>query len=74
MPTGNHDHLDSMYAKQRLLIEEAGRLEQARDLLEPGGENADRRYILDLQITALREESSRIEARISDVLERDLQR
>jgi hypothetical protein len=63
-----------MYAKQRLLIEEAGLLETARDLLEPSPENADRRYILDLQITALREESSRIESRISDVLERDLQR
>jgi hypothetical protein len=74
MPTGAHDHLDAMYAKQRLLIEEAGRLEAARDLLAPSAENADRRYILDLQITALREESSRIESRISDVLERDLQR
>jgi hypothetical protein len=63
-----------MYAKQRLLIAEAGRLEAARELLEPSAENADRRYILDLQITALREESSRIESRISDVLERDLQR
>jgi hypothetical protein len=54
-----------------LLSEEAARLECERDL---PGQNSDRRYILELEIVALREEASRISARIADVLERDLQR
>ena len=33
-----------------------------------------RRYILNVQIEALQEEATRLSARISDVLERDLQR
>jgi hypothetical protein len=74
MPVGAHDHLDDMYRKQSLLLEEATRLEDARDLLDPDGPDATRHYILELQITALREESTRIASRISDILERDLQR
>jgi hypothetical protein len=74
MPVGAHDHLDDMYRKQSLLLEEASRLEGARDLLDPDGPDAIRHYILELQITALREESTRIASRISDILERDLQR
>ena len=74
MPVGAHDHLDALYAKQRLLSEEATRLENERDSLASQPSEADRRYILDLEVTALREESSRISSRIADVLERDLQR
>jgi hypothetical protein len=74
MPIGAHDHLDALYAKQRLLIEEATRLENEHDALGSEGHEADRRYILDLEVTALREESTRISSRIADVLERDLQR
>jgi hypothetical protein len=54
-----------------LLSEEASRLESERDLLS---QNSDRRYILELEIVALREAATRISARIADVLERDLQR
>ena len=50
---------------------EASRLESERDLLS---QNSDGRYILEIEIVALREEASRISARIADVLERDLQR
>jgi hypothetical protein len=71
MPIGAQDHLEVLYGRQRLLSEEATRLEDERDLSE---KNSDRRYILDLEIVALREEASRISARIADVLERDLQR
>jgi hypothetical protein len=71
MPTGAHDHLNAMYGRQRLLSEEATRLEAELDL---SPENPDRCYILELEIVALREEASRISARIADVLERDLQR
>lgn len=74
MPIGAHEHLDDLYAKHRLLTEEAMRLEGVRDLLDPDGPDASRHYILELQINALREEATRITSRISDVLERDLQR
>jgi hypothetical protein len=71
MPIGAQDHLEVLYGRQRLLTGEATRLETERDLSE---KNSDRRYILDLEIVALREEATRISARIADVLERDLQR
>jgi hypothetical protein len=71
MPIGAQDHLDDLYGRQRLLTDEATRLETERDLSE---KNSGRRYILDVEIVALREEASRINARIADVLERDLQR
>ena len=74
MPIGAQDHLDKLYARQRLLTDEAMRLESERDRLDPDGAEADRHYILEIQIAALRQESSRISSRISDVLERDLQR
>jgi hypothetical protein len=74
MPIGAHDHLDQLYEKQRLLLEEAARLEAAHDLLGSDAADENRRYILKLQVTALREESTRIAARISDILELDLQR
>ncbi len=74
MPMGAQDRLDVLYAKQRVLIEEAERLESDRDRIDPEGPDADRHYILEIEIAALRQESSGISSRISDVLERDLQR
>jgi hypothetical protein len=71
MPTGTHDHLQQLYDREKLLNEEAVRLETERDTQEA---NSDRAYILDIEIVALREESTRINARIADVIERDLQR
>jgi hypothetical protein len=71
MPIGAQDHLEVLYGRQRLLSDEATRLETERDLSE---KNSDQRYILEIEIVALREEASRISARIADVLERDLQR
>jgi uncharacterized small protein (DUF1192 family) len=71
MPTGTHDHLPQLYEREALLNEEAGRLEAERETLDA---DCDRTYILGIEIAALREESTRINARIADVLERDLQR
>jgi hypothetical protein len=71
MPIGAQDHLYALYGRQQLLSEEAARLESERDVSQ---NDSDRSYILELEIIALREEASRISARIADVLERDLQR
>jgi len=71
MPIGAQDHLESLYARQRVLSAEATRLESERDTLEA---DSNRYYILEVEITALREEATRISARIADILERDLQR
>lgn len=74
MPIGAQDNLDELYAKQQLLSDAAANLEDERDRLDADGPDASRHYLLELQITALREEFSRISSRISDILERDLQR
>ena len=74
MPLAAKNNLDELYVRQRLLQDEAARLERKRDRLGPGGSNADRRYILDLEIRALLEEAARLASTISDILERDLQR
>lgn len=71
MPIGAQDHLDSLYARQRLLSAEATSLEAERDTLE---HHSNRHYILQVEIAALREEATRISARIADIIERDLQR
>jgi hypothetical protein len=71
MPTGTHDHLQQLYDRENLLNEEASRLEIERETLET---DSDQTYIIDIKIVALREESTRINARIADILERDLQR
>jgi hypothetical protein len=71
MPIGAQDHLESLYARQRVLSAEATLLETERDALE---EDSTRYYILEVEITALREEATRISARIADIIERDLQR
>ena len=73
MPLAAKNNLDELYARQRLLEAEASRLELARDESN-GGAEADRRYILDLEIRALREESTNLASTISDILDRDLQR
>jgi hypothetical protein len=71
MPTGPHEHLQQLYDREKRLNEEASRLEAERETLKT---DSDRTYILDIEIVALREESTRINARIADILERDLQR
>jgi hypothetical protein len=71
MPTGSHDHLQQLYDREKLLNEQASRLEAERETLDA---DSDRTYILNIEIIALREESTRINARIADILERDLQR
>jgi hypothetical protein len=73
MPLAANDNLDELYALHRLLQQEADVLEQRHDGLDPK-EHKDRRYVLALQIEALREEGTRLSAAISDILERDLQR
>jgi hypothetical protein len=73
VPLAANDRLDELYAVQRLVQAEVDRLQQEHDgLHEPPGRL--RRYILNVQIEALQEEATRLSARISDVLERDLQR
>jgi hypothetical protein len=74
MPLAANNNLDELYARQRLLQDEAARLERERDRLDLSGSDADRRYILDLESRALLEEATRIGSSISDILERDLQR
>jgi hypothetical protein len=74
MPLGATKSLDAIYARQRLLQEEAARLEQERDLLGTQGPDADRRYILDIESRALQEEAAKLGSSISDILDRDLQR
>ena len=74
MPIGAQDNLERLYAIQRMLADEAARLETASEALATEGSDADRRYILRIEIDALREESSRLSSRIADILERDLER
>jgi hypothetical protein len=74
MPLAAKNNLDELYARQRMLEEEAARLELERDGLDPGGPGAERRYILAIQSRALREEETKLASLISDILERDLQR
>lgn len=57
-----------------MLQEEASRLEQEHDELDPDGPGAERRYILLIEGRALREEEAKLASLISDILERDLQR
>ena len=74
MPVAANNNLDELYASQRLLRNEATRLEIEYDSLDPNGPGPERRYILDIQIRALQEESTKLNSSISDILERDLQR
>jgi hypothetical protein len=74
MPLAAKNNLDELYAEQRLLQDEAARLDRERDALEGAGAEADRLYILDLESRALWEESTKLGSAISDILERDLQR
>jgi hypothetical protein len=74
MPLAAKNNLDELYAKQRLLQDEAARLDEERDRLEACGADADRSYILDLESRALREEAAKLGSCISDIIERDLQR
>jgi hypothetical protein len=74
MPLGSTKNLDELYAKQRLLQDEAARLEFERDQLDGDGSDADRCYILDIEARALQEEATKLGSSISDILDRDLQR
>jgi hypothetical protein len=74
MPLGSRDSLSELYTQQRLLQEEAARLELERERLEAGGEDADRCYILEVESRALQEEATKLGSSISDILDRDLQR
>jgi hypothetical protein len=74
MPLAAKNNLDELYARQRVLQEEASRLEREHDGLDPDGPQAERRYILDIESRALREEEAKLASLISDILERDLQR
>ena len=74
MPLAAKNNLDKLYARQRLLEDEIGRLERERTPLNADGADADRCYILDLQRLALQEEASKLGSYISDILDRDLQR
>ena len=74
MPLGPHTHLDGLYARQRLLQDEAARLESERVQLEAEGTDANRAYILDIESRALEEEATKLGSSISDILDRDLQR
>jgi hypothetical protein len=74
MPLAAKNNLDELYARHRLLQDEAARLQLERDRLDPDGPDADRRYILDLESRALLEEATNLGSSISDILERDLQR
>ncbi len=74
MPRSAKNNLDDLYAKHRLLQNEATSLEIRRDQLEADGSDPDRSYILDIESRALREEATKVAAWISDILDRDLQR
>jgi hypothetical protein len=74
VPLAANDRLDELYAVQRLVQAEVDRLQQEHDSLQEPPPGRLRRYILNVQIEALQEEATRLSARISDVLERDLQR
>jgi prefoldin subunit 5 len=73
MPLAAKDNLDELYAQQRLLQGEVDRLQAEYDDLHPDA-GAERRYVLDIEIEALQSEATRLASRISDILERDLQR
>jgi hypothetical protein len=73
MPLAANNNLDELYARQRLLQDEVMRLQDEYDRCEAQAA-ADRCYILDIEIGALQEEATQLASRISDILERDLQR
>jgi prefoldin subunit 5 len=73
VPLAAKDSLDELYAIQRLVQAEVDRLQQEHDSV-PQAHGSLRQHILNVQIEALQAEATRLSARISDVLERDLQR
>ncbi|MDP9065257.1 MAG: hypothetical protein M3O06_05265 [Pseudomonadota bacterium] len=74
MPLSAKNNLDELYGRHRLLLEEAARLQGEIDGLGDADPDADRAYILQVELRALEEEATHVAATISDVLERDLQR
>ena len=73
MPLAGRNNLDELIAQQRLLQEEVARQQASFDECDAAGDEA-RTYLLDIQIRALQEEATRLASRISDILDRDLQR
>ncbi len=74
MPLAANNNLDELYHLTRLIEDRRAVLEYERAKLERlGGEDANL-YIIDVEVRALSEESTRLASRISDILERDLQR
>jgi hypothetical protein len=74
MPLAANNNLDELYAMQRVLLDEVARIERDLERLDAAGPDAERRYILGLESSALLEESTRLGSAISDILDRDLQR
>ena len=66
--------LDELYALQRLVEQEATRLGAQLSQSPAEEQDSDRLYLVRLKIKAMDEESARLGAAISDVLDRDLQR
>jgi uncharacterized protein (DUF3084 family) len=73
MPLASNNNLDELYAMQRLLQSEVKRLQHEYDRCEAEAA-ADRCYLLTIEMNALQEEATQLTSRISDILERDLQR
>jgi len=74
MPLAGNNNLDELYYLTRLLEERRGLLEREREALERLGGDEASLHIIDVEIRALSEESTRLGSSISDILERDLQR
>ena len=74
MPLAAKDNLDELYARHRLLQAEVDRLQAEYEALDPDEGGDDRRYLLAIDIEALQAEATNLTSRISDILERDLQR
>jgi hypothetical protein len=66
--------LQELYARQRLVDQEAVRLGALLTQSPGEQDDSDRLYLVRLKIKAMDEESARLGSAISDVLERDLQR
>ena len=73
MPLAAKDNLDELYARQGLLQAEVERLQTEFDHLHMTSGD-DQRYLLYIEIQALQAEATSVASRISDILERDLQR
>lgn len=74
MPLAADANLDRLYRRQRMLEEEADRLDVECGVLAEHAGSADKIYVFEVAALALREESTKVSAQISNILDRDLQR